>query len=168
MSPYHDPVAKSTPAGTPALAALAEAGVAFDLHPYDIVDEAETYGESVASALGIEPERLFKTLLASVDGRPVVAIVPVSSRLSLRKLARLAAAKSGEMIGPADAERLTGYVVGGISPFGQRRRLPVFVDDTIGLFERVFVSAGRRGLQLEVAGAAMVSLLDAAVGDLTD
>jgi Cys-tRNA(Pro)/Cys-tRNA(Cys) deacylase len=94
------------------------------VHAYELETEAETYGEAVAATLGVGPERLYKTLLTMVDSRPVVAIVPVSGRLSLKGLARAASGKKAEMMPPADAERLTGYVTGGISPFGQKRRLP--------------------------------------------
>ena len=111
---------------------LQRAGVTHTLHPYELDrDEGESYGEAVAAVLGVGSDRLFKTLLAAVDGSPVVAIVPVADRLSLKALARVAAGKRAEMIAPAEAERLTGYVTGGISPFGQKKRLPVFVDSSI-------------------------------------
>ncbi len=160
-------MAKRGPAATPALTTLVGAGVAHTVHSYQIEEEGETYGESVAAALGVEPGRLFKTLVAVADGRPVVAIVPSSGRLSLRHLARLAGAKSAEMADPRDAERWTGYVVGGISPFGQKRRLPVYLDETALVYDRVLVSAGRRGLQVELASQDLIRLLDAGVGDLT-
>lgn len=157
-------------APTPAVAQLDNAGVLHRLHPYELDDGAgtETYGESVAAVLGVDPARLFKTLVAEVDERPCVAIVPVSTRLSTKALARAAGGKRAALAGPDAAERLTGYVTGGISPFGRRRRLPVFVDETIELHPTVFVSAGRRGLQVEIAPADLVGLLEAAVADLTE
>lgn len=151
---------------TPAVQVLERAGVAFAVHEYELVEIADTYGEAVAAQLGVAPDRLFKTLLASVDEKPVVAIVPVAGRLSLKALARAAGGKRAEMIAPADAERLTGYVTGGISPFGQKRRLPTFVDVTIDGHETVFCSGGRRGLQLEVAPEVLVDLLRAQTAPL--
>jgi Cys-tRNA(Pro)/Cys-tRNA(Cys) deacylase len=130
-------------------------------------DGVDTYGEAVAVQLGVEPERLFKTLLAEVDDEPVVAVVPVSERLSMKGLARAAGGKRASLMAPVDAERLTGYVTGGISPLGQRRTLPTFVDETIELFDRVCLSAGRRGLQVELSARDLIALLDATVADLT-
>ncbi|MFP5330866.1 MAG: Cys-tRNA(Pro) deacylase [Acidimicrobiia bacterium] len=141
---------------------LERAGVTFTLHPYELDrDEHDSYGEAVAAVLGVAPERLFKTLLAAVDGNPVVAIVPVAARLSTKALARAAGGKKAEMIAPADAERLTGYVTGGISPFGQKKRLPVFVDDSIIVHETIYCSAGQRGLQVELAPQDLLDLLAA-------
>jgi Cys-tRNA(Pro)/Cys-tRNA(Cys) deacylase len=153
--------------GTPAIVALEAGGVPFAVHPYELTESAETYGEAVAAVLGVDPERLFKTLVAEVDGNPTVAIVPVSSRLSTKSLARAAGGKKADMSAPDRAERLTGYVVGGISPFGQKRALPTFVDETIEVWDTVYVSAGKRGLQVEVAPADLIRLLNAAVTDLT-
>jgi Cys-tRNA(Pro)/Cys-tRNA(Cys) deacylase len=140
----------------------------FRLHSYLLDVPADTYGEAVAASLGVDPERLFKTLVAEVDGRAVVAIVPVSSRLSLKHLAAAAGGKRAAMAKPEVAERNTGYVIGGISPFGQRRSMPVYVDETVVLFETVLASGGRRGLQVEVGSADLVSLLDASLADLTE
>jgi Cys-tRNA(Pro)/Cys-tRNA(Cys) deacylase len=153
--------------GTPAVEALESANVRFTSHPYQLTGTADTYGEAVAAVLGVDPERLFKTLLADIDDRPAVAIVPVSARLSMKALARVGGGRKADMMSPVVAERLTGYVTGGISPFGQKRRLPTFVDETIELFDTIYVSGGRRGLQLEVAPGDLVSLLDAVVTDLT-
>jgi Cys-tRNA(Pro)/Cys-tRNA(Cys) deacylase len=158
--------AMSRSSGTPAVDALAAARAEFTLHPYELTESADTYGEAVAAAVGVAPERLFKTLVAEVDGSQVVAIVPVSSRLALKALAKVAGGKRAEMADPADAERLTGYVTGGISPFGQKRRLPVFVDESIELFDTVFVSAGKRGLQVELAPGVLIELLHATLADL--
>lgn len=140
---------------------LADAGVDFTLHTYSVEADAETYGEAVAAALGVGPDRLYKTLLAAVDGEPVVAIVPVAGRLALKALARSAGGKKAAMVAPAEAERLTGYVTGGISPFGQKRRLPVFVDQSLGEHTTIYCSAGQRGLQVELAPDVLVALLGA-------
>lgn len=152
---------------TPATEALKRAGVGFTLHEYAPVEEAEgTYGEAIAAVLGVDPDRVFKTLVAVADGRPVVAVIPVSGYLSLKALARARQAKRAEMASPAEAERLTGYVVGGISPFGQKRRLPVVVDDSLLAHPSVFVSGGRRGLQVEIAPADLIALAGAQTADL--
>ena len=152
---------------TPATEALRRAKVAFTPREYPPVEEAEsTYGEAIAAVLGVEPGRVFKTLVTVVDGRPTVAIVPVSGHLSLKALARARGAKKAEMAEPAQAERLTGYVVGGISPFGQKRRLEVVADSSLLGHATVLVSGGRRGLQVELAPAALVALLGAQVADI--
>ena len=147
---------------------LERAKVSFTLHSYVLESDADTYGEAVAATLGVGSDRLYKTLLATVDSRPVVAIVPVSSRLSLKALARAAGGKRAEMMPPPDAERLTGYVTGGISPFGQKRRLPAFVDATSKSHDTIYCSAGQRGLQVELDPADLVRLLSAAVVELTE
>jgi Cys-tRNA(Pro)/Cys-tRNA(Cys) deacylase len=153
---------------TRATQALERAGVGFSLHAYE-ADRAEpTYGESVAAALGVDPDRVFKTLVAIVDGAPVVGIVPVSGHLSLKKLARAAGGKHATMADPADAERLTGYVVGGISPLGQRRRLSTYVDETATIHGTVFVSAGQRGLQVELAPEHLLTVVGGRAVDLAD
>jgi Cys-tRNA(Pro)/Cys-tRNA(Cys) deacylase len=152
---------------TPATEALRRAKVAFIPREYAPVEETEsTYGEAIAALLQVEPARVFKTLVTVVDGRATVAVVPVSGHLSLKALARARGAKRAEMADPADAERLTGYVVGGISPFGQKRRLPVVVDRSLLSHDTVLVSGGRRGLQVELAPADLVAVLGAVVADL--
>ncbi len=133
----------------------------YTVHHYELTVEEATYGESVASSLGVEATRLYKTLIATAGTDPVVAIVPSATRLALKALASAARVKKATLADPAHAERLTGYVTGGISPFGHKRRLPVFVDGSVYDFETVFVSAGRRGLQVEVSPADLVTLLDA-------
>lgn len=148
-------------ATTPAITALTRAGIAFTEHRYELSASEATYGESVAVTLGVPAGRLFKTLMAVVDDRPVVAVVPTDRRLALKALAAAAGGKKAKLADPGDAERLTGYVTGGISPFGQKRRLPVFVDATLGSFGTVFVSGGRRGLQVEVAPGDLVGALGA-------
>jgi Cys-tRNA(Pro)/Cys-tRNA(Cys) deacylase len=153
--------------GTRAIKALEDAGVGYSLHEYDVLRSDVSYGEAVAASLGVDPQRLFKTLVAVVDGRPVVGVVPVSGAMSLKKLARAVGGKHAEMADPADAQRLTGYVVGGISPFGQQRRLPMFLDVSVIEHDTILVSGGRRGLQVEVAPDDVVACTDAVLAELT-
>ncbi len=138
---------------TPAVAQLTRAGVGFTLHAYDH-DPTEThFGREASTALGVAPERLFKTLIVSLQGArsPLAcAVVPVSAQLDLRALAQVAGAKKAALAEAALAERSTGYILGGISPLGQNRRLPTWIDASAALWPTVFVSAGRRGLQVEL------------------
>ena len=138
-------------AGTPATVALARAGVAFTVHAYEHDPRAAAYGLEAAEKLGLDPERVFKTLLAAVDGPLAVAIVPVAMLLDLKALANAVGGKRAELADPAVAERKTGYVVGGISPIGQKTPLPTVLDESAILCETIFVSGGRRGLDLELA-----------------
>jgi Cys-tRNA(Pro)/Cys-tRNA(Cys) deacylase len=154
---------RATRGGTPATALLTRLGVPFELHPYDVPADAPNYGAEVAAALGAPAGRVFKTLVAEVDGRLAVGVVPVSGSLDLKALAAALGGKRAGMAEPAAAERATGYVTGGISPFGQRTRLPVVVDGSLTGWPTVFVSAGRRGLQLEVAPADLMRAVDARV-----
>lgn len=150
--------------GTPATVAATRAKIAFTLHPYDAdgaTGGGHPYGLEAARALGIDPARLFKTLVAEVDGALTVAVVPVSGTLDLKALAAAAGGKRAAMADPAAAERATGYVRGGISPLGQRRRLPTVVDASARDHPTIHVSAGRRGLQLELAPADLVRLTSA-------
>ncbi|MEU5989330.1 Cys-tRNA(Pro) deacylase [Spirillospora sp. NPDC047418] len=147
--------------GTPATVAAASAGIAFTLHAYEADPDAGSYGEAAADALGIAHGQIFKTLLAEVDGRLTVGIVPVSASLDLKALAAAAGGKKARMADPKDAERATGYVVGGISPLGQRRRLPTVIDASVSALATVYVSAGRRGLQIELVPADLVRLTGA-------
>jgi len=150
--------------GTPAIVALTAAGVRFEVHEFENAPSERGYGLAAAAALGVEPERVFKTLLATIDDTDhAVGIVPVSGQLSLKELAAALGAKRAEMCDPQTAERLTGYVVGGISPFGQKRRLPTVIDETAELWDTIFVSGGRRGLDLELAPQALIEVLDATV-----
>ncbi|WP_353810144.1 Cys-tRNA(Pro) deacylase [Agromyces sp. SYSU T00194] len=137
--------------GTPATVALDAAGIAYTARPYDHDPRTQAFGLEAAEALGVEPERVFKTLLADVDGELVVGIVPVSGQLDLKALAAAVGGKKARMADPAAAERRTGYVVGGISPIGQRTPAPTVLDETAILFETVLVSGGRRGFDLELA-----------------
>jgi Cys-tRNA(Pro)/Cys-tRNA(Cys) deacylase len=139
--------------GTPATALLTRSGVAFSLHPYDHDPRSQAFGEEAAAALGVDPARIFKTLIASVDGKLACAVVPVAGRLDLKAFAAALGGKRAELADPAAAARATGYVVGGISPIGQKSRLRVVVDGSVEAYETVYVSAGRRGLQLELAPA---------------
>ncbi len=144
--------------GTPATIALTKAKVPFTVHAYDHDPASPSYGEEAASALGVPAERVFKTLVAAVDGKLTVAVVPVSGSLDLKALAAAAGGKKAAMADPAEAERATGYVLGGISPLGQRKRLPTVVDITASDHATVHVSAGRRGLEIELAPADLVRL----------
>ncbi|MGD9572166.1 MAG: Cys-tRNA(Pro) deacylase [Thermoleophilia bacterium] len=157
---------KRPPGGTPATVALTRAGIAFTARPYEHDPRAESYGLEAAAALGVEPERVFKTLMAAVDGALTVAIVPVAARLDLKALARAAGGRSAAMAAPADAERATGYVVGGISPLGQRKAHPTVIDETVLLHDTVLVSGGRRGLDLELAPADLVRATDAVLAPI--
>lgn len=138
-------------AGTPATLALARAGVAFTAHAYEHDPRAAAYGLEAAEKLGIDPDRVFKTLLANVDGALAVGIVPVAQQLDLKALAQALGGKRAEMADPAVAERKTGYVVGGISPIGQKTALPTVLDESAILCATILVSGGRRGLDLELA-----------------
>jgi Cys-tRNA(Pro)/Cys-tRNA(Cys) deacylase len=144
--------------GTPATALLARQKITYALHPYPHDPRADSYGEEAATALGVDPGRLFKTLIASIDGHLVCAVVPVCSRLDLKALAAAAGGKRSVMADAAAAQRATGYVLGGISPLAQKTRLPVVVDASALEFSSVFVSAGKRGLQVELAPGDLVRL----------
>jgi Cys-tRNA(Pro)/Cys-tRNA(Cys) deacylase len=146
---------------TPAVRAAAGAGVAYTLHRYDHDPEAESYAEEVAVELDVPIERVFKTLVASVDSHFVVAVVPAANQLDLKALAAALGARKAAMAHPYEAERATGYVLGGISPLGQKRRLQVVVDASARAWETVFVSAGRRGLELELAPSDLIRLTGA-------
>ncbi|MEU2791920.1 Cys-tRNA(Pro) deacylase [Streptomyces sp. NPDC007100] len=147
--------------GTPATVALTEAGVDFTLHAYEHDPATASYGEEAAEALGVSPDQVFKTLLAEVDGALTVAVVPVSGSLDLKALAAAAGGKRAAMADPAAAERSTGYVRGGISPLGQRKRLRTVIDASAAAHETVCVSAGRRGLEVELAPADLQQLTQA-------
>ncbi|KQR46615.1 hypothetical protein ASF82_04000 [Frigoribacterium sp. Leaf164] len=142
--------------GTPATVALLAAGVPFTAHTYEHHDTATNFGEEAAAELGLSEERVFKTLVADAQGTLVVAVVPVSRRLDLKALAAAVGARKASLADPAVAERRTGYVVGGISPVGQRTALATVVDASAASFETVFVSGGRRGFDIEIAPADLV------------
>ncbi|GGK92467.1 Cys-tRNA(Pro) deacylase [Mangrovihabitans endophyticus] len=147
--------------GTPATALLTERQVAHGLHPYEVSPDAANYGALVAAALGVAPERVFKTLIADVDGALVVAVVPVTGDVDLKSLAQAVGGKRAAMADRAVAERSSGYVRGGISPLGQRRRLPTVVDESARTLTEMYVSAGKRGLQVSLHPDVLVQLTDA-------
>jgi len=152
--------------GTPATVALARAEVSFSLHAYDHDPRATSFGLEAAEALGVDPDRVFKTLLASLDGRLVVGIVPVTGQLDLKALARALGGARAVMAEVAAAERATGYVAGGISPIGQKKAHPTVLDETALLFDTIFVSGGRRGLDVELATDDLVRLTGAVVAPI--
>ncbi|WP_107704815.1 Cys-tRNA(Pro) deacylase [Nocardioides allogilvus] len=153
---------KKRPAGgTPATLALTAAGVGFELHAYDHDPRAASYGMEAAAALGVEPARVFKTLLAVLDGELVVAIVPVAGQLDLKALARSLGGSKAVMAEVGAAERATGYVAGGISPVGQKKRHRTVLDESALEHDTIFVSGGRRGLDLELAPADLVATTEA-------
>lgn len=154
--------------GTPAVVALEAAGVDYAVRTYAHDERSAVgYGLEAAQALGVEPERVLKTLVAAVDGRLTVAVVPVTGTLDLKALAHAVGGKRAAMAEPAAAERATGYVVGGISPLGQRAAHPTVVDESAELFGTVLVSGGRRGLDLELAPADLVRLTRAVVAPIS-
>jgi Cys-tRNA(Pro)/Cys-tRNA(Cys) deacylase len=153
-------------AGTPATTLLTAEKVAHTVHPYDVSPDAPNYGALVAEALGVGPERLFKTLIAEVDGALTVAVVPVTGDLDLKALAHAAGGKRAGLADRAAAERSSGYVRGGISPLGQRKRLPTVIDDSAAALARMYVSAGRRGLQVALAPADLIRLTSATVAPI--
>jgi Cys-tRNA(Pro)/Cys-tRNA(Cys) deacylase len=149
--------------GTRATELLSRLGITHSVHSYEHDPQRGSYGLEASAALGVEPERVFKTLIADVDEKLIVAVVPVAGSLDLKALAGAAGGKRARMADPAAAERATGYVAGGISPLGQRRRLPVVIDATALDFTTIFCSAGRRGLEIEIAPADLVRASEAAV-----
>ncbi|GAA1690868.1 Cys-tRNA(Pro) deacylase [Microcella alkalica] len=152
--------------GTPATVALTAAGIPFTPRAYAHDASVTAYGLEAAAALGVEPVRVFKTLLAEADGRLVVGVVPVSAKLDLKALASAVGAKRAAMAAPELAERKTGYVVGGISPIGQKTALPTVIDESAALWETVLVSGGRRGFDLELAPADLLRATGGVLGDI--
>jgi Cys-tRNA(Pro)/Cys-tRNA(Cys) deacylase len=149
---------------TPAVEQARAAGIAFELAEYEHDPRAEAYGMEAAEALGVPPESVFKTLVAQLDDqRLVVAIVPVTGQLDLKALARSLGTRRAQMANPADAQRATGYLVGGISPLGQRRRLPTALDQSALEQPTIYVSAGRRGLDMSLAPGDLQTLTNATV-----
>ena len=150
-------MSKPDAGGTPATVALLHAGIRFNSHHYAHDPQVAGYGLEAADKLGVDPDRVFKTLLADTDGDLVVAVVPVSGQLDLKALAAAVGGKKAVMADPRVAERKTGYVLGGISPIGQKTRLRTVLDETIELFDTVLVSGGRRGLDLELSPGDLVT-----------
>ena len=152
--------------GTTATVALERAKIPFTVHENAHDPRAASYGREASEALGVPAERVFKTLIASVDGDLVAGVVPVEGQLDLKALAAAVGGKRGAMAEVTAAERATGYVAGGISPVGQRKRLPVVVDASALAFGTVFCSGGRRGLQIELAPADLVRAANATVASI--
>lgn len=155
---------------TPATVFLDGIGVPYSEHRYEHDPAAESFGLEAAKRLGLDPDVVFKTLLARLDdkrGTLVVAIVPVSEKLNLKSLAKAAGAKRAAMSSIPDAERSSGYVAGGISPFGQRRSLQTFIDETATIYDQIYVSGGQRGFDIGLAPEAFINSLDATVAALT-
>ncbi|MGW3472627.1 Cys-tRNA(Pro) deacylase [Saccharopolyspora sp. NPDC000995] len=152
--------------GTPATALLSKRRISHRVHAYEHDPRAESFGLEAAEALGQPPERIFKTLVAEVDGKLTVGVVPVTGQLDLKALAAVVGGKKAKMAEVADAERATGYVAGGISPLGQKKRLTVVIDKSATGFETIYCSAGRRGLEIELAADDLVRLLDARIADI--
>ena len=152
--------------GTPATALLTKLGIKHAVHVYEHDPRRASYGLEASDALGIPPERVFKTLVAEVDGTLTVGVVPVTGQLDLKALAAAAGGRKARMAGPEAAERATGYVVGGISPLGQRKRMPVVIDSAALGFATVFCSGGRRGLEIELAPGDLVRAADVLVADM--
>ncbi|MFJ9919241.1 Cys-tRNA(Pro) deacylase [Streptomyces rubiginosohelvolus] len=157
---------KHQPGGTPATVALTSAGTAFTVHAYDHAPASPSYGEEAAEALGVSPDRVFKTLVADVDGALTVAVVPVAGSLDLKALAAAVGGKRATMADPAAAERTTGYVRGGISPLGQRKRLRTVLDASARTHATICVSAGRRGLEVELSATDLAELTGAVFAEI--
>ena len=142
-------------------------GIAYELHPYDYDPDAPRVGLQAAEALGVEPSQLFKTLMAEVDGKPVCVVIPSDLEASMKKLAAIFGGKTAAMMKVPDAERSSGYRVGGIGPFGQKRKVPTALDETAELYERIYINAGQRGLLLSIAPADALRAAEAKTADLT-
>ena len=152
--------------GTPATLALQKAGVAFTLHEYDYDPNAARIGMQAADALGVSPSRLLKTLMAKAGGAVVCVLIASDREVSLKRLAAAAGAKDASMLPAAEAERITGYHVGGISPLGQKKRARTFIDAAALAHPTVIFNGGRRGLQIEIAPQELIKLLDATAADI--
>ncbi|WP_027967594.1 Cys-tRNA(Pro) deacylase [Halomonas halocynthiae] len=153
---------------TPAIKALEKARITFEIRQYTHDGNSESYGEEAAKALGLSPAQVFKTLLTKLDdSKLAVAIIPVSGQLDLKALARVAGARKAAMANPDEAQRATGYVLGGISPLGQKKRLPTFIDTSAETLSAIHVSAGRRGLEVSVSPVDLASLLNARFAELS-
>lgn len=160
------PKRKKDAASTPAMVALRDAGVPFAVHEYNHDPDETAFGDEAARKLRLDPDRVFKTLVAEVDGALVVGVVPVSGQLNLKALAAAMGGKRATMADPRAAEKATGYVLGGISPLGQRKQLPTVVDDTAVDHSTIFVSGGRRGVDLELTPQELIRLTQARTAPL--
>ena len=144
---------------TPAINSAKHAGIAFQLHEYQHDAAAQSYGLEAAEKLGVAAQQVFKTLVVTLDGKQLaVGIVPVTSQLGLKQIAKAAGAKKAAMAALGDVERTTGYVLGGVSPLGQKKRLPTFIDSSAQAFSTLYVSAGRRGLEIELSPSDLATL----------
>jgi len=153
-------------AATPAVAVLDRDGAAYTLHPYHHAPGSDSYGDEAATALGLDPSRIFKTLIAAVDGQLVCAVVPVAGKLNLKALAGAVGGKKADMADPARAQRATGYVLGGISPLGHKSALTVVVDLSAAELDTMFVSAGKRGLQVELSPEDLLRLTSGRLAEI--
>jgi len=151
---------------TPATLALGKANIAFTLATYEYDPNAERVGLQAAESMGVSPDQVFKTLMAELDGKPICAIVPSDEEVNMKKLAAALGGKSAHMMKPADAERLTGYKVGGISPLGQRKAVPTALDELATLHEEIFINGGQRGLQIRIRPDDLVATLKCTLADL--
>lgn len=152
---------------TRATTVLAQAGVSFSLHSYTYDPDADSIGLAAAAALGEDPALVFKTLMVLADGKPACVIAPSDGEVAMKKLAAALGAKAAQMMKPADAERIAGYKVGGISPFGQTRRVPVVIDDSALVWDAIYINGGQRGLQVRLSGADAARVLGARVAPVT-
>jgi Cys-tRNA(Pro)/Cys-tRNA(Cys) deacylase len=152
---------------TPAVVALEVAGIAFSTHEYERGDDLRDFGREAAQALGLDHDQVFKTLVVVADDELIVAVVPVSCQLSMKRVAAAVGAKKAVMCEPARAERTSGYIVGGISPIGQRKALRTVIDESAALFDTVYVSGGKRGLDIGLAPDDLVRVLAAIVAPIT-
>lgn len=151
---------------TPATQVLTKAGIAFTLVTYDYDPGAERVGLQAAEAIGVPPAEVFKTLMAELDGKPVCAIVPSDEEVNMKKLAAALGGKSAQMMKPLNAERLTGYKVGGISPLGQRKGVPTALDELATLYDEIYLNGGQRGLQIRLDPEDLIKVLNCQVADL--
>ena len=152
---------------TRATLALEKLGIKFIVHSYHYDPDADSIGLQAAAALGVEPRRMLKTLMAEVDGKPVAVVLPSDREVSMKRLASAFHGKTARMMHPPDAERLTGYHVGGISPFAQKKRVPVLIEESALKEATVFVNGGQRGLQIEIDPNAVVKVTEAMICTLT-
>ena len=159
-------MARRTGEATPALVSVERAGIEYTVHSYQHDPRSPSYGLEAAEALGIDPDRVFKTLVVDLDGDLVVSIVPVTCTLNLKAVAAALGGKKATMADPAAAQRATGYVLGGISPLGQKFRHRTVIDETVELWDTVNISAGRRGLEIELAPQDLISSTDATVAEI--
>ena len=152
---------------TPAVVALDAAGISYTIHEYERGEDLRDFGREAAEQLGLDHDQVFKTLVVVADDELVVAVVPVSCQLSMKRVAAAVGAKKAVMCEPARAERSSGYIVGGISPIGQRKPLRTVVDESVELFDVMYVSGGKRGMDIGLAPSDLVAVLDAVVAPIT-